>query len=182
MSSHGEKFGSQAGVRWILDHAAEVSHHEERVHYQTLLRGLGAWLDDHPAQSFSVVETHTGFTMVSRRDGDPSQLDSITFAHLLDLAGNLKRKSAQPGGKYQNMLRALGYELDQLLASYILLDDVEDGLLLTYMVRPPDGNLMWRKQHVLLDTNDRSNLLKKAIARRAQVEQGRWGLKRNRKR
>jgi hypothetical protein len=182
MSSHGEKFENQSGVRWILDHAEEVSHHEERVHYQTLLRGLGAWLDDHPAQSRSVVETHTGFTVVSRRDSGPAQLDSITFAHLLDLAGNLKGKSAQPGGKYQNMLRAFGYELDQLLASNILLDEVQDGLLLTYMLQPPDSNLMWRKQHVLLDTDDRSNLLKKAIARRAQVEYGRWGLKRSRKR
>jgi hypothetical protein len=181
MTTPGENFEKQEGVRWLLQHFDETVPKEEGVRYQTLLRALGSWLDSQTFSGYTALETGREFTIVTRDGEDGATLSTMTFAKLVTLERDL-RAHRGPSGPYQDFLRALGHELDEAVASNILLEEVEDGLLLTYLMLPPDSSLMWKKQHVLLDTDDRSNLLKKAVGRRAQVEYGRWGLKKIRTR
>ena len=174
MTKPGDKFEKQEAVRWLLEHTDEPVALEEGYRYQPLLRALGSWLDSQSFESYAVIETNREFSIVLRPSADAAALSTMTFSQLLALERSLPKNRGARRGQYQDVLRALGRELDELSASTILLEQVEDTTLLTYFIQPPDSALMWKKEHTLVDGNDRSRLLSKAVARRAPVEQKRW--------
>ena len=128
------------------------------------------------------METGSEFSIVTHNGDGPDTLTVLTFAQLLAFDRELRANGGPPTARHQDFLRALGRELDNLLASNILFEELEEGLLLTYFIQPPENRHMWRKQRAMLDRDDQSMLLKKAVARRVQVERGRWGLKKQWKR
>jgi hypothetical protein len=178
----GEKFEKQQGVRWLLDHIDQPAREVESTDYQVLLRALGSWLDGQAFSNYAVLETDDTFSVITRDDLGLGVLTVLGFAELLKPDPELRANGGPASARHQDFLRALGKELDMLLARNILLEELPEGLLLTYFIQPPENRLMWRKQHVMLDAVDRSKLLTKAVAHRSRIGHGRWGLKVQRKR
>lgn len=152
----------------------------ERGHvnsYQWLLRALGTYLDEQPSCRISLVEVPGGFLVRFQRSLQTLELEVYRFdsERLQEQLAILfqQRKpatralhqgiwSAFPHG-HANFFRALGYELDQESARTILIDELEDGIVLTYL-RP--DNQGWRKRMVFLGLEDIEKILGAALERR----------------
>jgi hypothetical protein len=63
------------------------------------------------------------------------------------------------------VFRALGFELDALDAYSILVDELEDGFLVTYHLNPHESYML-RKHMVILRRNEMFQVLSAADARR----------------
>ncbi|HZU11662.1 MAG TPA: hypothetical protein VFB58_02395 [Chloroflexota bacterium] len=145
--------------------------------YQWLLRALGAYLDMHPSCRISLAEVPGGFLVRLQRVLHKLEPEVYKFHHdslkeQLDLLFEQKRASGPvhhqgvwapfPNG-HADFLRALGYELDQEGARNILIDELEDGIVVTYS--KPDGP-DWQKRMVFLAVSDMESILNAAFERR----------------
>jgi hypothetical protein len=65
-------------------------------------------------------------------------------------------------------LRALGYELERVPAYSLLLDELEDGFLVTYQYVDATGGYLIHKRLVVLGPQDKDSLLGEARSRRAK--------------
>ncbi|HEX6508468.1 MAG TPA: hypothetical protein VF221_12625, partial [Chloroflexota bacterium] len=178
MSSDGRISSKQQQVLWILEHSEEQVHGEDELSYESTLRGLGAWLDDRSANGITVLEIEPTYVVLfnSNGDRDPREPSDISVRELVAYESQLRTRLGTPGGRYQDLLRALGHELDDLKASNLLIDEAEDEILLTYVFRPPDGRLLSRKQHSIIKRGDEASLLDKARSRRKVEKRRRWHL------
>ena len=59
----------------------------QRVDYQLMLRGTGAYLDRYRASSIAVIEMPDGFALRYQEDGKKRTSDGATPAHMHDYAG-----------------------------------------------------------------------------------------------
>lgn len=157
-----------------METPAEVGHRDT---YQWLLRALGAHLDQQPSCRISLVELPDGFLVrlqrvlhkfepeIVRFDRDTlhEQLDQL-FAQHKPAARTFHQGvwSAFPNG-HADFFRALGYELDQESARNVMLDELEDGMVVTYSRPEGDG---WEKRVVLLERSDIESILNAAFERR----------------
>jgi hypothetical protein len=146
--------------------------------YQWMLRGLGAFLDEEPSCRISIAEVEDGFLVRMQRalhKLEPKVLhfERETLIGQLDElvrtrpSGALKAHhqgiwSQFPNG-HQDFMRALGFELDQSSARGILIDELEDGIALTYSY--PEGD-SWRKRIVILGMPELEEILNSAFDRR----------------
>ena len=72
--------------------------------------------------------------------------------------------SGFPSGR-QDFLRALGHELDQVSAQAILVEELEDGIVLTYRYPEPEAG-GWRKRLLVLGLPEIEAILNAAFERR----------------
>lgn len=149
----------------------------ERVPYQVVLRAIGAYLDEHAASAINVIETDDGFAVRYQRDPDRPDLGFGRFSNddLVALKAHLEwhrtpeRRSGGPARSrvgYQDFFRALGYELDQIPAYDVLLDEVEDDLLLTYLQLDPAHGVIAHKRMIKAGPAERQEVLESARGRR----------------
>lgn len=157
--------------------------------YQWMLRALGAFLDEEPSCRISLAEVPDGFLVRMQRALHKLEPRVIhfrreTLAEQLERLMHERRPAVGrahhqgiwshfPNG-HQDFLRALGYEFDQASASGILVDELEDGIVVTYSY-PDQEKGGWRKRIVVLKLAEIEEILNAAFDRRksqAPVTQG----------
>jgi hypothetical protein len=156
-----------------------ASQSGQEVSYQRLLRALGGYLDQEPPGRFKVIEVLDGFTLVLERGAGKPLLQQVHFERttLAEQAEQLVRgrrvfsrtsNHSWPlcRAGHQDLLRALGYELDDSEAREISMDEFEDGLLVTYSYLDPTQGYSWRKHSVTLRGTDMDEILKAARNRK----------------
>lgn len=157
-----------------------------RESYQASLRMIGAFLDENDARNAHIMETVDGFTIRYQRvhEGMKLYTHKVKYADVLKLTAEVERKrkrnlfgfgSRQPDpttGRYENTLRALGYELDTAQAYSLLIDEVDEGFLVTYQYLNPTQGFMVRKRMVFLNLHSIEHVLSDAYARRQDSRRG----------
>jgi hypothetical protein len=160
-------------LEWVFEHVEEQEAPVRRMSYQPLLRALGAWLDTNNACNVNLIETSTGFIIRYGVGEEPLQLNKyiLTYAELEHLEAAMReRRSINPSGRHQDFLRALGYEIDEQAGKYMVLDQIEETLLLTFCHQSEGGGLTWIKRARVLNPDDQATILRRAYARRKPPE------------
>jgi hypothetical protein len=151
--------------------------------YQWLLRALGAYLDEEPSCRISLAEVSDGFLVRLQRalhKLDP-QVEYFKRETLVEQLHNLMGRgrgsnrparhqgvwSKFPNG-HQDFFRALGYELDQSSARGILIEELEDGIVVTYSYPDEENGSQWRKRMVVLGVEEIEAILNAAFERRGK--------------
>jgi hypothetical protein len=124
--------------------------------YQRLLRALGACLDGEPPGRFKVIEVLDGLILILERGPGEPQLQQVHFDRTM-LACRSPGLPARPG-----------YELDASEARSICLDELADGLLVTYSYLDPKQGYSWRKTSAMLRAPDMQTILQTAKQRKQQ--------------
>jgi hypothetical protein len=149
--------------------------------YQWLLRAIGAYLDEQPSCRISLAEVSDGFLVrlqralhklepqveYFKREVLVEQLQQI-FDQPKKPSGHVRHQgvwSAFPNG-HQDFFRALGYELDEASARGILVDELEDGIVITYSYPDPHDGSAWKKRMVVLGISEIEAILNAAFERR----------------
>jgi len=154
--------------------------------YQSMLRAIGAFLDAQPSYHIAVAEVPDGFLLRMHRAPhipEPMVLH-VTRTALVEQLEQLRvtkpRKPAlQPGlwsrfpNGHQDFLRALGHELDEASAQSMLLEELEDGIVLTYRYPQPDA-VVWHRRLLVLGLPEIEAILNAAFERREGKTSSRW--------
>lgn len=150
--------------------------------YQWLLRSLGAYLDREPSCRISLAEVNDGFLVRLQRalhKLDP-QVEHLKRETLVEQLHDLTtRKQAGPRVRHQGIwsrfpnghqdfFRALGYELDQSSARGILVEELEDGVVVTYSYPEQGNGTEWKKRMVVLGLEEIEAILNAAFERRGK--------------
>jgi hypothetical protein len=153
----------------------------ERLPYERALRVIGRHLDAEPAYHVSVLESTDGFTVrsqaVRHRAKARIELFSWDTLHNIDVLHTAGRYA--PGRRqrhrglwsnlptgHQDFFRALGYELDQEGAASVTIDELPEGLSVTYMQPTHHEPGFWVKCHRVFERGDIEQLLGEAQSRR----------------
>jgi hypothetical protein len=151
----------------------------ERVPYQVVLRAVGAYLDEHGASQSNVIELEDGFAVRYQRKTNPPVygFGRFTYDDLAALTSHLEWHRSPRGGKglaggYQDLFRALGYELDEVQAYAVLLDEVEDQLLVTYLELDPAHTIAALKRLIVVGQDEQREVLESAQRRRGEGQRG----------
>ena len=150
----------------------------ERLPYQVALRVIGAYLDEVGASSFNVLEINDGFNIRFQLGGGAPQLaDKLFLREHLEAAEADSRKGRSltshlhlhrdpDKSNYQDFLRALGHELDKIAAYDILVEQIEDEVLLTFVELDPAHGVAARKRMMLFGPKERKFILDHSYRRR----------------
>jgi hypothetical protein len=148
--------------------------------YQWLLRALGAYLDEEPSCRISLAEVSDGFLVRLQRalhklDPQVEHFKRDTLQEQITRLRNERKHSVRarhqgvwssfPNG-HQDFFRALGYELDQAQARGILIDELEDGVVVTYSYPDTAMGSKWKKRMVVLGITEIEAILNAAFDRR----------------
>jgi hypothetical protein len=170
-----EKAGSpEAPSPFPLDSSADLWS------YQELFRALGAILDQDNTGRISIVEVEDGFLL--RRQRYRHTLTETALSHLsretlrlhaeqlrLDVRGRWVRQRSGLWNRFpfshQDFFRALGHELDQAGARHVVIDELSEGLLVTFEQAGPDGAPNVARRMVLTNS-EIENILNAAVDRR----------------
>lgn len=148
--------------------------------YQWLLRALGAYLDEEPSCRISLAEVSDGFLVRLQRalhklDPQVEHFKRDTLQDQLIRLRNERKQGARPRHQgvwssfpngHQDFFRALGYELDQAQARGILIDELEDGVVVTYSYPDAAAGSKWKKRMVVLGVSEIEAILNAAFDRR----------------
>ena len=148
--------------------------------YQWMLRALGDFLDEEPSCRITLAEVPDGFLVRVHRSLHKMEPKLFHFNRdtLAEQLEELKRQrktpltrvhhpgiwSMLPNG-HQDFFRALGFELDAAAANAILIEELEDGLVLSYSCVDPDTG-DWRKRMLVLGLPEMEEILNAAFERR----------------
>ena len=99
----------------------------------------------------------------------------LIFRTRLETARAARKSREEQIGPYQDFLRALGFELEQAGAYFILLDEVDDDFLITYQYLRPTQGYQPYKHLSVINRNAREDLLQSAYSRR-QTQKSRFSL------
>lgn len=149
-----------------------TDHSDTWPRYQWRLRLIGRHLDRHGAVTAWIVEEPGGFVVGhSRQPNSPDLIETrFSFRQLealeREMLAGRRRRSPQPAGRYKDLLRALGFELEQQHAYSILIVEVEDTFVVTYQYLDPSQGYLVRKHMAAIDAGTRDHLLIQARARR----------------
>lgn len=151
------------------------------IGYEPALRVIGRHLDAEPAYHVSVLEVADGFTVRSHPSTHRAEGHTIHYSwdRLTDLVvyqtagrGVRRRRSRHSGmwelfpNGHEDFFRALGHELDVERASSITVDEVKEGVAVSYF-RPSESDpSQAEKVHRLMRREDIEAMLKAAQARR----------------
>src|SRR5436305_8578857 len=138
---------------------------EERLPYEPALRVIGRHLDAEPTYNMSVLEVSDGFTVRSHPSRFRSENRSVQFTwnRLRDLVvfhtagrGCTRRRPRHSGiwanfpSGHEDFLRALGHILDHERAGSLSIDEVPEGVAVSYMRSSPDNELVLDKRYLIL--------------------------------
>jgi hypothetical protein len=158
---------------------------QPRVKYEQALRVIGRYLDAEPTYHLSVVEVPDGFTVESRSSRFKSDGRTVQFTwdRLNDLlvyhtAGRgLSRRHHRhrgiwadfPNG-HEDFFRALGFQFDSEGATNVSVDEVPEGVTVSY-TRPPaagKGAGEPEPQKIVMHKAEIQGMLEAAQARRVR--------------
>jgi hypothetical protein len=153
--------------------------------YQSMLRALGTLLDEEPSCRIAVTEVSDGFVVRTQRSVHTLEprvrhFDRATLNEQFERLRNERRRTADhvrhpgiwtqlPGG-HREFLRSLGFELDEVSAHGIVIEELEDGIVLTYNY-PDSETKTWRKRMVVLGVSEIEEVLNTAFKRRGKGPQ-----------
>jgi hypothetical protein len=160
---------------------------EDKVPYQATLRAVGKYLDERVSHHLNLIELPDGYNV--RYQGDEPESDQavafFSWQQLLgqnELLGQRREKGESnrfssrdtkpelnatgPKDGYENFLRALGYELDRTEAYTITLDELDNGILLTYLFIDARESFMPHKRMVFLTPKELDTVKQDALHRR----------------
>ncbi len=159
-----------------------------KYNYHSMLRALGAWLDEEDPPRFTVLETTEGFDAILDQGATEQKPEHVRFSYeaLTEREKRLRsvRKHMRgPGGARhhswkladagrQDLLRALGFELDDAEATNIIVDELDDQLLLTYSYVDPTEGYLWRKRLIPLGRAEMERIVEVARERRKKERKG----------
>jgi hypothetical protein len=139
------------------------------VPYQSMLRALGAYLDEQGASGVCLLETTEGFEVLYRNAGG-THLVQLGSSELLQLRDRLEQgrshRRHDRDGSYQDLLRAVGHELEQVPAYDILIKEIDGRLITTYQFLNPATGYLWHKRLAIMEPNDLRLVVQQAHARR----------------
>jgi hypothetical protein len=135
---------------------------------------IGAFLDLARARAVSIIQLDD--RLLARyyaSGGGEMQVQLFSPADLDEDQGaeaSGKREAGRRGSRnrssYENVLRALGWELDQAAAASITVDEVDADFHVSWLTRDPVEGLMVVKRHALVRRSDLESILRDARARR----------------
>jgi hypothetical protein len=142
--------------------------------YQSALRTIGAHIDEQEGAQICVLEIEHEFLVRYQSRVDRSRVLSARIS-LDDLsawdqqrrrrgAGSAHVRRTQLAGEYQDILRALGYELEHACACQLNLEELDGTIVLSYYA--PDSGLVLRKYRMIVTSHETERILRRARARR----------------
>jgi hypothetical protein len=155
----------------------------ERIGYERALRVLGRHLDAWAAYHVSVLEIGDGFTIRSQpvRHRTDDRIEHFTWSALRHIdvlhtaARYVEPRRSRHRGLWTNLptghqdfFRALGHLLDCESAAQVRIDELPDGLSVSYLKPAPHHPPSWQKCHQLYRREDIETLLGEAQRRRGQ--------------
>jgi hypothetical protein len=155
-----------------------VHDHQRVVPYQWVLRALGAYLDTQGASHIMVMETPSGFAARHQPDVNRPTLELAEFSRDDLVRSRREMESARNRwrlggsdplhvrGTYQDSLRALGYDLEQVAAYGLLIEELDDLLLVTYQYHSPDSGYLLRKHLSIMGEEEQRGMIQIAHSRR----------------
>jgi hypothetical protein len=151
--------------------------------YQELLRAVGAVLDGDNAGKITIVEAGDGFVVRRQRFRHTVVDQAVTHLTRETLGRQaLKLREGRPASRvsrrpglwssfmhsHQDFLRSLGYELDSVSARQVVIDELYDGLLLSYLQPMAEGRTEVRS--LALTKGDVELILNEAVRRRRTTD------------
>jgi hypothetical protein len=149
--------------------------------YERVLRAVGVYLDGEDGGWFRLIEVPDGVTLfVEGRNSQPSCRElHFSVDGLNSRAESLSKGRRFLGSAHENswklvstthedFLRALGWELSDSNAHALLIDELEDGLLVTYSYLDPARGFQWRKQLIVMQVADMQGIIAAGRGRRAK--------------
>jgi hypothetical protein len=143
-----------------------------------LLRLIGSQLDRAGATGIRLLAVADGFTVTFSSGTAMAQVSMfhVSYDSLLDssrhrrLSCVLPRRPALPwkrqfNGTYENLIRAVGHELDNARCFTILLDELDEGMLLTYQFFDPEAGFQLHKHRAVLSWEQLATIMTIALAR-----------------
>lgn len=142
--------------------------------YQQYLRALGAFFDSSEANGVSVIETRDGFMAryYTSTGGEEVQARPFATTDLMQGRGTSYPRvvtsdlDARPETSYQNVLRALGWELDDVAAAAITIDELPGEFYVSWLARRPDDGAAVVKRHASVGHDELQSILRDAEGRR----------------
>jgi hypothetical protein len=161
-------------VQLIPSLEATESIPSPHVSYQEILRALGASFDAANANGITLIEGDEEFVLqYGRRSAPQRRTVSASYSDVVALASLAARHRREIGsgnrsrrGAYEDVLRALGYELDRAVARSVLIHEVARGLVVAYQSRWSPGAGQPEVMQQTLDARRVATLLAAAYARR----------------
>lgn len=155
----------------------------ERISYEQALRVIGRHLDTEPAYHASILETPDGFDLRSqparhRMAGrfvhfDWNRLEDLRVFHLAARDLGKKRQhyrglwSNYPTG-HEDCMRALGHILDLECALNVSIDELAEGIAVSYMRPGEEAGRYFDKIHVLYGSDEIERMVQEAQGLRSQ--------------
>jgi hypothetical protein len=155
------------------------------VSYQRILRTVGAYVDEYAGSQISLIETKDSIALRTAQigNGTLSTLIEFSFEDLVDRSALLTRRrgrGAMSAAKprrihsghlsletmYQDLLRALGWELDDTSAYNVLVEEVDGTFFVTYVALNSPNDPVWTKRSAKLGIPELETMLKDSRARR----------------
>lgn len=157
---------------------------EVRRSYHAMLRAIGAIMEAENPEYFTIIELLDGFTVVLTPRGTKEITCTeiqLTYEALEARYAELERRRARakpqsPTGepqlepvdlsRRQDVLRAIGYELDDTGGASIMIDELDDQMLLTYSYVDSSQGWAWHKRVVYLGTSELEAIVNASRSRR----------------
>ena len=175
MSVQGVMFSEAPGDDAVPQHLIEPT-------YQNRLRVYGRLIDDQRFHSITLIEIEGGFILRATRDEHPwpvlVELDDEKTTEMLRRGPSQRGQSRAhresrdliPNG-YEDMLRALGYQLDQRIAENIVITELPSIIAVTgFEPVLGFGEASYRPFSDPLGPNDIFAMLQEAIGRRGTYQ------------
>lgn len=158
-----------------------AEHPTEQLSYEQALRVIGRHLDAEPAHHISVMEVADGFTVRSHPSQQRSDARTVHFSweRLRDLfifqasGRGCQRKHHRHQGMWQNFphghedfFRALGHIIDRDKATSVTVDELPEGIAVSYIVTDPDNPPYAQKVYAVMREGEIQTMLEAAQKRR----------------
>src|SRR5947209_6554777 len=157
---------------------------ESRLDYESALRVIGRHLDTEPTYHMSLLEVRDGFTVRShpsrfRSDARTSQFtwDRLNDLVIFHMAGRgcMRRRPRHSGiwanfpNGHEDFFRALGHQLDKQGGSSLSVEELPDGVGVSYL-RPAVGDGSGsEKAHSVMAYGEIEQMLEAARQRRQSI-------------
>jgi len=162
-----------------VDHVALMQDeaNREEVSYETSLRAVGAFLDEHQGCRVRVKAVSEGFEVSYHRGPHDAEPVRQILEHQEIAARSrgphqrerrLSRKVAARQLSYENLFRSLGHQLQEASGHLLVLDEFDDSILLTYEHHGRTSVGAPYKRQVVLNRDDTCSILAHGVDRRSQ--------------
>src|SRR5947209_4472179 len=157
---------------------------ESRLDYESALRVIGRHLDTEPTYHMSLLEVRDGFTVRSHPSRFRSDARTVQFTwdRLNDLIvfhmagrGCMRRRPRHSGiwanfpNGHEDFFRAMGHRLDKEHGSSLSVEELPEGVAVSYMRPLEDDTLQLEKAHMVLAYADIEAMLEEARRRRTTL-------------